>query len=65
MNVIKKPKKPKVGDKIKFWGSGRADGMSTILAVRKYDGRYKEYFNWIVTLTAEGTIHGQIEMAME
>lgn len=55
---------PKVGDKISFWGSGKEDGMSTVLYVRKYDGKYKEYFKWIVTLTAETTKKRSIEMAM-
>lgn len=56
--------RPKIGSKIPTWFSGEADGLSTVLKVRKYTGRYPQYFRWIVQLSAKETRRGWTEMAM-
>lgn len=64
MGNRKQVKRPKVGGKMKTWFSDRPDGYSTILGVRKYDGKYTEFFSWIVKLTAPRTSQGWAEMAI-
>ena len=44
---------PKVGARFKMWSSGREDGLSTILEVRPYTGRYPEHFKYTVRFTQE------------
>jgi hypothetical protein len=52
----------KVGDKIETWFSDQDDNMSTVLAVRPYTGRYTEFFNCELVLTAPRTKRGSIDM---
>lgn len=52
---------PKVGDKTKYWSSGREDGIATVLEVRPYTGLYKQHFKYFVRLTSENTTKGWIE----
>jgi hypothetical protein len=56
--------KPKVNDKIKTWFSDKPDGLSTIMEVRKYDGRYTEYFTYILKVTAPRTYRGWMEICI-
>jgi len=59
-----KTKPPIVGSKIKYWfDGGLLNGESTILSVRKYTGRYPEYFHWIVKLSSVN-VPGGIETVM-
>ena len=57
--------KPQIGDKIRTWFSDRPDGLSTVLAVEKYYGKYTESFAWVVTVTAPTTKAGKLDMALE
>ena len=57
-------KAPNIGDKIETWFSGAPDGMSTVLAVYPYRGRYPEYFKYVVKATALNTKRGWIEFAL-
>lgn len=59
-----KTKRPKVGDGIQTWFSGRPDGLSTVISVRPYTGHYTEYFRWIVRCTAANTWRGWMEMSL-
>jgi hypothetical protein len=52
---------PKVGDRTKYWSSGREDGIATILEIRPYTGRYPQWFKYIVRLTSENIRKGWIE----
>jgi hypothetical protein len=51
----------KVGDKIEFWGSGSPDGLSTVLEIRPYTGRYPEYYNCVLKLSAKRVDRGWME----
>lgn len=53
----------KIGAEIPFWGSGKESGLSMVLDVFPYTGRFKEFFNCVLVLTAENTRKRQIEMA--
>lgn len=55
---------PKVGDKIATWFSDQPDDMSTVIAVRPYQGVYPQFFDWIVVVTAPRTGRGYVEMAI-
>ncbi len=55
--------KPNVGDELPTWFSGREDGLSTVLAVTPYTGRYPEFFSWVVRFTALNTRRGWMEQA--
>ena len=57
--------KPEIGSKMETWFSDRDDGMSTVVAVRPYTGKYPQWFTWVVTLTAPRTKKGTLEMAVE
>jgi len=52
---------PKVGDRTKYWGSGREDGIATILEVRPYTGWYKQHFKYFVRLSSDSIRKGWIE----
>lgn len=49
----------KVGDKVDVWFPG-----GEILAVRKYDGAYKQWFKYILRVTAPRTKAGWMELAV-
>ncbi len=53
----------KKGDKIPTWFSDREDGLSTVLGVLPYTGKYSQWFNCVLVLTAPRTRARQIEMA--
>jgi len=53
---------PKVGDKVLTWFSDMDDGKSMIVAVRPYDGKYKDDYKYWVTLTAPRTRARVLEM---
>lgn len=61
---MKATKKPKIGSKMPTWFSDREDGLSIVLAVQPYSGRYPQWFKWVVTLTAPRTRAGKVEMAV-
>jgi hypothetical protein len=52
----------KAGDKFPTWYSGKPDGMSTILNIKPYKGRYN--FTHVLTLTAPNTSRGWLEQAV-
>lgn len=54
----------KIGDKIETWFSNSKDGMSTILAIEPYRGRYTQWFKFTVRVTAPRTRRGWMEMAV-
>lgn len=56
-------KKPyKKGDMIKTWFSGNSDGMSTVIKVYNYRGRYN--FTWVIRATAAKTCRGWMEFCI-
>ena len=52
-----------VGDTIPTWFSDRPCGLSVVIAVRPYVGRY-DFFTQVVTCSAPRTARGTIEMAV-
>jgi hypothetical protein len=55
----------KVGDQIETWFSGRDDGLSTVLAITPYRGRYTQWFTHTVRATAQRTQNGWLDMAVD
>ena len=53
------------GDLYPTWFSGRDDGMSIVLAVLPYDGRYPQRFNATLLLTSAHTDSGTLQMAVK
>ncbi len=53
----------KVGDKITTWFSGREDEQSTVVKVLPYHGKYPNWYDCTVVLTAPETKKGTLEMA--
>lgn len=53
-----------IGKKIKYWCSGREDGISTILDIRPYTGRYPECADYIIKITAMNTYRGWMETSI-
>lgn len=54
----------RVGNKYPTWFSGNSDGLSTILDVYPYKGRYKDWFTHILKLSAPSTARGWMEMSV-
>lgn len=54
---------PKVGDLIPTWFSDKPDGLSKVLEVFPYAGKYPEIYSHILVLTAPRTMKGSLEMA--
>ena len=52
----------KVGDKISTWFSDADNGMSTVLSVTPYSGRYPQWFKLVIRVTAPRTKRGWMEM---
>lgn len=48
----------KPGDRIPTWFSDELDGMSTVLEVLPYNGRYPQHFNCTLKLSAPRTRRG-------
>jgi hypothetical protein len=57
--------KKKVGDKITTPFSDQPDKQSTIVEILPYRGKYPQWFNCVLVLTAPRTKKGTIEMAYE
>jgi hypothetical protein len=55
-------KKPRVGSKMVSWFSGKPDGLSNVLMVYRYTGRYN--FKYVVRLTAPNTVRGWMEVVV-
>ena len=53
---------PAVGDRIPTWFSDRPDGLSTVLAVETYRGRFKTAFTHVIRVTAPRTKRGWLEI---
>ena len=53
-----------VGDKITTWFSNEPDGLSTVLAVEPYRGRYTDLFRWTLKVTAPRTKNGWLELCV-
>lgn len=54
-----------IGSKFETWFSGEADGMSTVVDILPYTGKYTEYFNCVLVLTAPGTKKGCLPMSAQ
>jgi len=54
----------KIGDKIETWFSGKEDGKSTILEIRPYEGKYKQYCTHVLKVTAPRTKRGWMEICV-
>lgn len=52
---MKRPRKPKVGSPMKLWF-----GETTVLSVKRYEGRYADIFTWVVRVKSD-TPRGWIE----
>ena len=56
--------KVRVGGLVKvWWNTGRPDNMATVLAVLPYTGRFTQFFNCVLRLSAPSTYRGWMEMA--
>lgn len=53
-----------VGDEYGTWFSGKSTGMSTVLKIEPYTGKYPQFFTHVVRLSAE-TQRGWLEMAVD
>ena len=53
---------PAVGDRVPSWFSDQPDGMSIVLMVYPYRGRYAEWFDYVVRLSAPRTRQGFMEV---
>lgn len=62
--ILMPVQKPKVGNKMESWFSDQDDGMSIIIAVEPYTGRYKQWFTWTVRVTAPRTRRGWMETCL-
>lgn len=58
-------KLPKIGDRIETWFSDTEDGMSTVMAVEPYQGRYPEFFTHVVRASAPRTWRGWMEFTAD
>jgi hypothetical protein len=50
-----------IGSKYPSWFSDRPDGLSTIIAVEPYEGRYSDHFTHVLRLSAPRTKRGWME----
>lgn len=53
-----------VGGKLETWFSCQSDGLSTILEVQPYRGRYPQWFTHVLKVTAPRTSRGWLEVAV-
>jgi hypothetical protein len=51
------------GDTLLYWVSGTDDGISEVLEVLPYRGRYPNIFNCVLRLSAQRTMKGWVETA--
>ena len=56
---------PAVGDEIRTWFSGRPNGMSRVLAIRPYQGRYSQWYTHVIQASAAATDRGWMEFAYQ
>lgn len=54
----------RVGEKIETWFSDSNDGMSTILSIEPYRGKYRQFFTHVLRVTAPRTRAGWIEICV-
>lgn len=59
---MSKQRNPRIGDKYPTWFSGEHDNLSTIVHIKPYTGRFKQFFDLILTLTAKNTLKGTLEI---
>lgn len=52
----------KIGDKILTWFSDREDGMSIIVDIQPYTGKYPELYDVVLEVTAPGTPLGTVKI---
>jgi hypothetical protein len=55
--------KPQVGDEIRVWWQTGRGNMATVLAVLPYTGKFPEWFDCVLRLSAPNTRRGWMEMA--
>ncbi len=55
---------PKVGDRVSTWFSGCPDGLSTVLHVEPYRGKYPQFFTHVLRVSAPNTVRGWMEMCI-
>ena len=53
----------KIGERYHTWFSGREDGISTILGIEPYRGKYPQWFTHVLVLSSSNT-SGKSEMAV-
>lgn len=56
---------PYVGGKVATWFSDQKDGMSTIMKVRPYRGKYTEFFTHVLEVSAPRTRAGFLELSWD
>jgi hypothetical protein len=54
-----------IGSKYPSWFSDRPDGLSTIIEVEPYEGRYPDHFTHVLRLSAPRTRRGWMEMPVK
>lgn len=54
----------KLGGKIETWFSDQDDGMSTILGVEPYRGKYKQWFTHDLKVSAPRTRNGWLWLSV-
>lgn len=55
----------KVGDKYPTWFSDNEEGLSLVLDIKPYTGKYKEFYTSVLVLSAPRTRKGSLEMAVK
>lgn len=55
---------PQVGDKILTWFSDQPDGMSVVLAIEPYRGRFPQWFTHTIRASAPRTRRGWMEFCV-
>lgn len=61
--VKKRPRKPSVGSRLDHW-TNTVERGGEVLEVRPYDGRYQNWFTWIVRVTSPNSRKGWIETVL-
>lgn len=56
---------PAIGDHVQTWFSDTPNGMSRVLKVEPYRGRFPQWFTHVLTVTAPRTRAGHLEMAWD
>lgn len=62
--ILSERKAPAVGGKVDTWFSDQPDGLSTVLAVEPYRGKYRDLFTYTLRVSAPRTQRGWLEICV-